>query len=220
MLTTATQQTSYISADHQRMMMGGALEEASNITDLRNNHEPKGDEPSELTTNTGSTRTSKAKAIAEKQVKEISRQYVQQQQEDKKRIKEQQDQLQMDAMQKMMTAIMKKTQGQEGTEKDKEIEIHSSTDADSGDSDDDASDSSNSSNERMEWDTKAIPKFYDPDSDSAMEEQEEGTKSNNQEDQKMNDKDEMQTEADIEIATTMDNNSETIEGPPSPKIQD
>ena len=124
----------------------------------------------------------------------------------------------MDAMQKIMTAIMKKTQGQEGAEKDNnEIEIHSSTDADSGDSDDDASDSSDSSNERMEWDTKAIPKFYDPESDSAMEEQEEGTKPNKQNDQQTNDKDEMQTEADIEIATIMDNNSETIEGPPSPK---
>ena len=123
----------------------------------------------------------------------------------------------MDAMQKMMTAIMKKTQGQEGTEKDKEIEIHSSTDPDSGDSDDDASNSSDSSNERMEWNTKAIPKFYDPDSDSAMEEQEERTKSNKQKDQRMNDRDEMQTEADIEIANTMDNNSETLEGPPSPK---
>ena len=222
MLTTATQQTSYISADHQRMMMGEALEEASNITDLRNNQETQGDETSELTTNTGSTRTSKAKAIAEKQVKEISRQYVQQQQEDKKRIKDQQDQLkaqkqQMDAMQKMMTAIMKKTQGQEGTEKDKEIEIHSSTDPDSGDSDDDASNSSDSSNERMEWDTKAIPKFYDPDSDSAMEEQEDRNKATKQKDQRMNDRDEMQTEADIEIANTMDNNSETLEGPPSPK---
>ena len=59
----------------------------------------------------------------------------------------------------------------------------------------------------MEWNTKAIPKFYDPDSDSAMEEQEEDrNKATKQKDQRMNDRDEMQTEADIEIANTMDNN--------------
>ena len=120
LLTQAAPQTQYINADHQRLMMGAKLDDASDITDLRNLTDAPSAEPSALTMNTGSTRTSKAKVIAEKQIKEISRQYVQQQKEDRQRIQEQQLQLneqtqQMAAMQKMMQDIMQQNTKQVST---------------------------------------------------------------------------------------------------------
>ena len=105
LVTQATTQPTFISADHQRAMTGEAPnDDATNATNLhKNTKEGENDDTSTLTENTGSTRTSKAKAIAAEQVKEIALQYVHKQEEDKAMIRKQQEQL--DQQQKEMTEM-------------------------------------------------------------------------------------------------------------------
>ena len=79
-------------------------DDATNATNLhKNTKEGENDDTSTLTENTGSTRTSKAKAIAAEQVKEIALQYVHKQEEDKAMIRKQQEQL--DLQQKEMAEM-------------------------------------------------------------------------------------------------------------------
>ena len=114
LVTQATNQNTFISPDHQRAMMGeGPNDEDTNATNLHNNAAPV-DDDSTLTNDTGSTRTSKAKAIADKQVKAIAKQYLLKQTEDKEKMDKQQEQLEqqkkeMIEMQRMLNKIMEKS---------------------------------------------------------------------------------------------------------------
>ena len=112
LVAQATMQPTFISPDHQRAMTGEApRDDDTNATDLHNNGTTINDDTSALTDNTGSTRTSKAQAIAAKQVKEIAKQYLLKQSEDKGMITKQQEQLEqqrkeMLEMQRMLKKIM------------------------------------------------------------------------------------------------------------------
>ena len=232
LLTQATTQTKYISADHQRLLMGAKLDDASDITDLRNTTETMNDDPSALTTNTGSTRTSKAKAIAEQQVKEISRQYIQQQTEDKKRIEEQQKQLnvqsqQMVAMQKMMQKIMHQTAKQTPTvapadtleEYPKELQkgsIH--TLSSSSEASDDPV-TSDSSNHTPVWVDKPKSHFFDSEDDSELDDPNERQQYPRDSVDHTSEDDDMCNDVDHEeITSQMTASPKTKKGrPPSPK---
>ena len=107
----------FISADHERAMTGIAPNDNATTTTNLNAPTPAKptaaapDDTSELTDNTGSTRTSKAKQIAAKQVKAIAQQYLQQQNVDKNKIEEQEallskQQEEMKELKAMMRSIM------------------------------------------------------------------------------------------------------------------